>query len=44
MTMETDNQASSRCMDYHHFATTSYGNKPADFSFMMGIVQKPTGK
>lgn len=43
-TMETYNQASSSCIDCHHFATTSFGDQPADFSFMMGIVEKPTGK
>lgn len=43
-TMETYNQPSSSCIDCHHFATTSFGHKPADFSFVMGIVAKPPGK
>ncbi|MBI3653119.1 MAG: hypothetical protein HY231_18990 [Acidobacteria bacterium] len=41
-TMETYNQASASCMDCHAFATTTFGNQPADFSFLLGLVQAPT--
>jgi hypothetical protein len=40
-TMETYDQASASCIDCHAFATTTFGNKPADFSFLLGLVEKP---